>query len=150
MYIVKAIAIVGGDETYTFDNKQDALEKVRWFKDLGGFIVTMTELTQETVSQFKQATTNRKETMANIFSTPKELKTWAIKLANACGGQKVEKSNILTKINMQRVNELLGQFEQDHTVMIAKQQQEEIDLSNDEQQLADKKEEEEQCLAYKD
>jgi putative intracellular protease/amidase len=50
MYIVKAIAIVGGDETYTFDNKQDALEKVRWFKDLGGFIVTMTELTQETVS----------------------------------------------------------------------------------------------------
>ena len=81
--------------------------------------------------------------MANIFSTPKELKTWAIKLANACGGQKVEKSNILTKINMQRVNDLLGQFEQDHTVMIAKQQQEEIDLSNDEQQLADKKEEEE-------
>jgi hypothetical protein len=49
--------------------------------------------------------------MANIFSTPKELKTWAIKLANACGGQKVEKSNILTQINMQRVNELLGQFE---------------------------------------
>lgn len=139
MYIVKAIAIVGGDETYTFDNKQDALEKVRWFKDAGGFIVTITELTKETVSQFKQATTNRKEAMANIFSTPKELKTWAIKLANACGGQKVEKSNILTKINMQRVNELLGQFEQDHTVMIAKQQQEET-----------KKEEEEQCLAYKD
>ena len=63
--------------------------------------------------------------MANMFSTPKELKTWAIKLANACGGQKVEKSNILTKINMQRVNELLGQFEQDHAYMITVQQQQE-------------------------
>ena len=70
--------------------------------------------------------------MPNIFSTPKELKTWAIKLANACGGQKVEKSNILTQINMQRVNELLGQFEQDHTVMIAKQQQEETKKEQEE------------------
>ena len=61
--------------------------------------------------------------MANIFSTPKELKTWAINLANACGGQKVEKSKILTRIDMQRVNELLGQFEKDHTVMIVTQQQ---------------------------
>jgi len=60
---------------------------------------------------------------SNIFSTPKELKTWAINLANACGGQKVEKSKILTRINMPRVNELLGQFEKDHTVMIINQQQ---------------------------
>ncbi len=50
--------------------------------------------------------------MANIFSTPKELKTWAIKLANACGGQKVEKSQILTKLNANRVDELSSDFEQ--------------------------------------
>jgi hypothetical protein len=56
--------------------------------------------------------------MANIFSTPKELKTWAIKLANACGGQKVEKSQILTRLNPNRIDELLAQFERDHTEQI--------------------------------
>ena len=38
--------------------------------------------------------------MANMFDDPKSLKTWAIKLANACGGQKVEKSIVLTKITL--------------------------------------------------
>ena len=33
--------------------------------------------------------------MPNIFDDPKSIKTWAIKLANACGGQKVEKSIVL-------------------------------------------------------
>ena len=37
--------------------------------------------------------------MPNIFEEPKELKKWAIKLANACGGQKVEKTLIMTKVN---------------------------------------------------
>jgi len=45
--------------------------------------------------------------MANIFESPKELKKWAIKLANACGGQRVEKTLIMTKVNPQRVTELM-------------------------------------------
>lgn len=79
--------------------------------------------------------------MPNIFDDPKALKTWAIKLANACGGQKVEKSIMLTKTNPQRIRELMDEFVSDHnenTIKIAQ----EIDLSNDEQQLADKEEEE--------
>jgi len=79
--------------------------------------------------------------MPNIFDDPKSIKTWAIKLANACGGQKVEKSIVLTSLNTKRLAELLDEFVQDHnenTMRIAK----EIDLSNDEQQLADKEEEE--------
>jgi len=79
--------------------------------------------------------------MPNIFDDPKSIKTWAIKLANACGGQKVEKSIVLTSLNTKRLAELLDEFVQDHnenTMRIAQ----EIDLSNDEQQLADKQEEE--------
>jgi len=79
--------------------------------------------------------------MPNIFDDPKSIKTWAIKLANACGGQKVEKSIVLTSLNTKRLAELLDEFVQDHnenTMRIAQ----EIDLSNDEQQLADKEEEE--------
>ena len=53
--------------------------------------------------------------MANMFDDPKSLKTWAIKLANACGGQKVEKSITLTKTNPQRLRELLDEFVNDHT-----------------------------------
>jgi hypothetical protein len=52
--------------------------------------------------------------MPNIFEEPKELKKWAIKLANACGGQKVEKTLIMTKVNPQRVAELMDTFVQDH------------------------------------
>jgi len=64
----------------------------------------------------------------NIFDDPKKLKTWAIKLANACGGQKVEKSFMLTKNNPQRIIELMEQFVNDHnenTIRIAKQLEEE-------------------------
>ena len=60
--------------------------------------------------------------MANMFDDPKSLKTWAIKLANACGGQKVEKSITLTKNNPQRLRELLDEFVNDHnenTIKIA-------------------------------
>lgn len=49
MFIVKAIAMVGGEEVHTFNNKQDALEKVRMFRDVGGFIVTIEERTAQTV-----------------------------------------------------------------------------------------------------
>ena len=60
--------------------------------------------------------------MANMFDDPKSLKTWAIKLANACGGQKVEKSITLTKTNPQRLRELLDEFVSDqneNTIKIA-------------------------------
>jgi HPt (histidine-containing phosphotransfer) domain-containing protein len=49
-----------------------------------------------------------------LFSEPKNLKNWAIKLANACGGQKVEKSIFLTKTNPQRIRELLDEFVEEH------------------------------------
>ena len=60
--------------------------------------------------------------MPNIFDDPKTLKTWAIILANACGGQKVEKSIFLTKTNPQRIRELMDEFVSDHnenTIKIA-------------------------------
>jgi len=65
--------------------------------------------------------------MANIFDEPKLLKAWCIKLANACGGQKVEKSIVLTQLNTGRLAELLDQFVQDHnenTMKIAEQLEE--------------------------
>jgi lipid A disaccharide synthetase len=62
--------------------------------------------------------------MPNIFDDPKSIKTWAIKLANACGGQKVDKSIILTQLNTKRIAELLDEFVADHnenTMKIAQQ-----------------------------
>lgn len=52
--------------------------------------------------------------MPNIFDEPKELKKWAIKLANACGGQRVEKTLVMTKVNPQRITELMDEFVNDH------------------------------------
>jgi len=66
--------------------------------------------------------------MPNIFDEPKELKKWAIKLANACGGQRVEKTLVMTKVNPQRVAELMDEFVNDHnenTIKIAEQMEEE-------------------------
>jgi len=66
--------------------------------------------------------------MANIFESPKELKKWAIKLANACGGQRVEKTLIMTKVNPQRVTELMDEFVESHnenTIKILKEMEEE-------------------------
>mgnify|MGYP005988674569 FL=1 len=66
--------------------------------------------------------------MPNIFDEPKELKKWAIKLANACGGQRVEKTLVMTKVNPQRITELMDEFVNDHnenTIKIAKQMEEE-------------------------
>jgi len=62
--------------------------------------------------------------MANIFDEPKLLKAWCIKLANACGGQKVEKSIVLTQLNAKRITELLDEFVQDHnenTIKVAQE-----------------------------
>jgi len=66
--------------------------------------------------------------MANIFESPKELKKWSIKLANACGGQRVEKTLIMTKVNPQRVTELMDEFVESHnenTIQILKEMEEE-------------------------
>jgi len=46
----------------------------------------------------------------NMFQEPKVLKTWAINLANALGGQRVDKSAILVQLNTKKVNILLDEF----------------------------------------
>ena len=74
----------------------------------------------------------------NIFSEPKELKKWAIKLANACGGQKVEKTLVMTSINPQRITELMDEFVQDHNENTIKLAQE---LENGKVDITDKEEE---------
>ena len=51
--------------------------------------------------------------MPNIFNEPKELKKWAIKLANACGGQRVEKTLVMTKVNPQRTIKIAKQMEEE-------------------------------------
>jgi hypothetical protein len=62
--------------------------------------------------------------MANIFDEPKLLKAWCIKLANACGGQKVEKSIVFTQLNTKRISELLDEFVADHNANTLKVAQE--------------------------
>jgi hypothetical protein len=66
--------------------------------------------------------------MSNIFDEPKSIKKWAVSLANACGGQKVTTTPILTKLNTKKIGELLDKFVEDHnenTTRIAKQIEEE-------------------------
>ena len=48
--------------------------------------------------------------MANLFGEPKALKKWAIQLANACGGQTVERTLIIKETNVSKVDELIEQF----------------------------------------
>lgn len=75
--------------------------------------------------------------MANIFDEPKELKKWAIKLANACGGQQVSTSPLLTKLNTKRIGELLDEFVQDHnenTMRVAKELESSIINNTDKQE----------------
>ena len=48
--------------------------------------------------------------MQNIFTDPKEIKIWAIQLANACGGQRVVQDNVLTEADVDKVNKLLFEF----------------------------------------
>jgi lipid A disaccharide synthetase len=66
--------------------------------------------------------------MANIFSEPKLLKNWAIKLANACGGQQVVKTPVLVKLNPEKITKLMDEFVSDHnenTIKIANEMEEE-------------------------
>ena len=62
--------------------------------------------------------------MPNIFSTPQELKQWAIELANACGGAKVYKSKILAKANPEQANKLLERFAVDYNDQVVQASQE--------------------------
>ena len=49
--------------------------------------------------------------MANLFSAPKALKKWAIKLANACRGQEVQQTSIkLNKYDVHTIDKLIEQF----------------------------------------
>tara|TARA_R100001510_G_scaffold47458_1_gene44783 strand:- start:440 stop:646 length:207 start_codon:yes stop_codon:yes gene_type:complete len=50
----------------------------------------------------------------NIFSEPKELQKWAIKLANACGGTQVERTMILAKPKPDKIAMLMDRFVNDH------------------------------------
>ena len=51
----------------------------------------------------------------NIFEEPKQLKKWAIDLANASGGQEVTQTSIkLNKHSVQKVDKLLEQFAVDY------------------------------------
>jgi|TARA_R110000796_G_scaffold215995_3_gene332060 hypothetical protein len=52
--------------------------------------------------------------MPNIFREPKALKKWAIQLANACGGQEVSTSPLLTTLNTNKIKDLLDVFVEDH------------------------------------
>ena len=56
--------------------------------------------------------------MANLFGEPKALKKWAIQLANACGGQTVERTLIIKETNVSKVDELIEQFVKDHNDMV--------------------------------
>ena len=76
--------------------------------------------------------------MPNIFDDPKSIKTWAIKLANACGGQRVEKTLVMTSINPQRITELMDEFVQDHNENTIKLAQE---LEDGKVDITDKEEE---------
>tara|TARA_R110000787_G_scaffold46144_1_gene112142 strand:+ start:266 stop:478 length:213 start_codon:yes stop_codon:yes gene_type:complete len=58
--------------------------------------------------------------MANIFSEPKALKKWAIALANACGGQQVSTTPMMTKINPNKITTLMDKFVEDHNENVIK------------------------------
>ena len=62
---------------------------------------------------------------ANIFNQEKDLKNWAIKLANELGGQRVEKTPMLTPYRIDKVKKLIDQFVIDHNTKMAKVMNEE-------------------------
>lgn len=65
---------------------------------------------------------------ANIFHQEKELKKWAIKLANELGGQRVKTTPVLTPCRIDKVKKLIDQFVIDHNenmVAVLRKEQEE-------------------------
>lgn len=70
--------------------------------------------------------------MANIFSEPKALKKWAISLANACGGQEVRTTPLMTKVNPNKIATLMDKFVEDHNENVIKVA-EELDKQKEEE-----------------
>lgn len=55
----------------------------------------------------------------NIFTSQKELKKWAIAMANACGGQEVSQTSIkLNKPNAKKIETLTKQFVENYNEMM--------------------------------
>jgi len=55
----------------------------------------------------------------NIFTSQKEMKKWAVAMANACGGQEVSQTSIkLNKTNPKKVQDLTTKFITDYNEMM--------------------------------
>lgn len=55
----------------------------------------------------------------NIFTSQKDLKKWAIAMANACGGQEVSQTSIkLNKPNAKKIESLTKQFVENYNEMM--------------------------------
>jgi len=61
----------------------------------------------------------------NIFIEPKQLKNWAIQVANSCGGQEVSKGPILTPLDMRKLDTLIEKFVSDYNESMLSSQEEE-------------------------
>jgi len=46
----------------------------------------------------------------NIFSEPKQLKKWAIQVADACGGQRLEKGPLISALDTRKLDILVAEF----------------------------------------
>ena len=67
----------------------------------------------------------------NIFTSQKDLKKWAIAMANACGGQEVSQTSIkLNKPNAKKIETLTKQFVENYNEMMMTA----IELAKDEQE----------------
>jgi len=55
----------------------------------------------------------------NLFTSQKEMKKWAIAMANACGGQEVSQTSIkLNKPNAKKIETLTKQFVENYNEMM--------------------------------
>ena len=52
----------------------------------------------------------------NLFEDKKEMKRWAIAMANACGGMSAELTMVMQKSDPKKVEELTIQFVSDYNV----------------------------------
>ena len=67
----------------------------------------------------------------NIFTSQKDLKKWAIAMANACGGQEVSQTSIkLNKPNAKKIESLTKQFVENYNEMMMTA----IELAKEEEQ----------------